>query len=51
MSTSGNTSQFHIPKEIEHTLKTLENAGFKAYLIGGCSRDLFIGKTPKDWDP
>ena len=50
MSTSGNTSQFHIPKEIEHTLKTLENAGFKAYLIGGCSRDLFIGKTPKDWD-
>ena len=30
--------------------KTLENTGFEAYLVGGCVRDLVIGKKPKDWD-
>ena len=31
-------------------IKTLKNKGFEAYLIGGCVRDLFLGKKPKDWD-
>lgn len=39
-----------IPKEVQHVADTLENAGFEAYLVGGCVRDLLIGKTPKDWD-
>jgi len=30
--------------------KVLKDAGYKAYLVGGCVRDLFLGKTPKDWD-
>lgn len=30
--------------------KKLQNAGFKAYLVGGCVRDLFMGTIPKDWD-
>jgi len=30
--------------------ETLENNGFEAYLVGGCTRDLFLGKIPKDWD-
>lgn len=25
-------------------------AGFEAYLVGGCVRDLILGKTPKDFD-
>jgi tRNA nucleotidyltransferase (CCA-adding enzyme) len=39
-----------IPKEVQHVADTLENRGFEAYLVGGCVRDLIIGKQPKDWD-
>lgn len=28
----------------------LQNAGFKAYIVGGAVRDLLIGHTPKDFD-
>lgn len=28
----------------------LENAGFEAHLVGGCVRDLMMGRPPKDWD-
>jgi len=39
-----------IPKEISEVADTLEAAGFEAYLVGGCVRDLILGRTPKDWD-
>jgi len=39
-----------IPKEITDIIETLEKAGFEAFLVGGCTRDIFLGKTPKDWD-
>ncbi len=39
-----------IPKEVSHVTETLEKAGFEAYLVGGCVRDLVIGREPKDWD-
>jgi len=28
----------------------LQEAGFEAYLVGGCVRDLFLDKKPKDFD-
>lgn len=41
-------------KEIdENTLKVLyrlRGQGFKAYLVGGCVRDLLLNRTPKDFD-
>lgn len=40
----------HIPKEVSHVTETLEKAGFEAYLVGGCTRDLLLGRKPKDWD-
>lgn len=43
-------TQADIPKEVHTVAKTLEEGGFQAYLVGGCVRDLMIGKTPKDWD-
>ena len=43
-------SQAQIPAEVITVAQTLENAGFAAYLVGGCTRDLLIGRTPKDWD-
>ncbi|MES3032069.1 MAG: HDIG domain-containing metalloprotein [Patescibacteria group bacterium] len=39
-----------IPKEVSHVTDVLEQAGFEAYLVGGCVRDLILGKEPKDWD-
>ncbi len=39
-----------IPVEIANTVKDLERAGFEAYLVGGCVRDIFLGRKPKDWD-
>lgn len=31
-------------------LYRLKNAGFKAYLVGGCVRDILLGMKPKDFD-
>ncbi|QQR64687.1 HD domain-containing protein [Candidatus Kaiserbacteria bacterium] len=39
-----------IPKGVQHVADILESHGFEAYLVGGCVRDLLIGKQPKDWD-
>lgn len=38
------------PREIVEILTALQDAGFEAYLVGGCVRDLLMGKTPADWD-
>lgn len=43
-------TQKNIPKEVLFVAETLETKGFSAYLVGGCVRDLLIGRTPKDWD-
>ena len=39
-----------IPEEVQAIANTLETGGFEAYLVGGCVRDLLLGKRPKDWD-
>ena len=39
-----------IPIEITNIVETMKKAGFQAYLVGGCARDIFLGRTPKDWD-
>ena len=28
----------------------LKSAGFQAYLVGGCVRDMLLGREPKDYD-
>jgi len=39
-----------IPSYVTRVTETLSKAGFEAYIVGGCVRDLLIGRTPKDWD-
>ena len=39
-----------IPSYVTHVTETLEKAGFEAFIVGGCVRDLMLGRTPKDWD-
>ncbi len=40
----------NIPPTVANILNTLNNKGYPAYLVGGCVRDLLLGKKPKDWD-
>lgn len=39
-----------VPQAILEVHGRLREAGFEAYLVGGCVRDLLIGRNPKDWD-
>lgn len=39
-----------IPHEVRGVGEALEQAGFEAYLVGGCVRDLIVDRVPKDWD-
>ena len=42
--------QYSVPDEVRRVTEALRTEGFEAYLVGGCVRDLLIGRTPKDWD-
>lgn len=33
-----------------YLLSRLNQAGYRAYVVGGCVRDLLMGNTPGDWD-
>lgn len=39
-----------VPDEVRTLCNTLRTNGFEAYLVGGCVRDLVLGREPKDWD-
>lgn len=39
-----------VPQEILDVHETMTKAGYQSYLVGGCVRDLLIGREPKDWD-
>ncbi len=39
-----------IPKDVRSVLLNLQVHGHQAYLVGGCVRDLVIGRVPHDWD-
>ena len=41
---------YSVPDEVKVVSEGLRKAGFEAYLVGGCVRDLIIGREPKDWD-
>ena len=39
-----------VPQEVLDVHSRLRKAGFEAYLVGGCVRDLLLNREPKDWD-
>ena len=39
-----------IDPDADRVVRKLTRAGYKAYLVGGCVRDLLVGKKPKDFD-
>ncbi|MGH8550360.1 MAG: polynucleotide adenylyltransferase PcnB [Methylococcales bacterium] len=43
-------SRSQISDEALKVLNRLKQSGFQAYLVGGCVRDLLLGREPKDFD-
>ncbi|HRG96857.1 MAG TPA: polynucleotide adenylyltransferase PcnB [Polyangiaceae bacterium] len=39
-----------LDQDAARVVRRLEKAGFQAYLVGGCVRDLLLEKNPKDFD-
>ncbi len=39
-----------IPEEVRALLARLEAAGYEAWVVGGCVRDMLRGALPSDWD-
>lgn len=40
----------HIPGGVSALCETLRRAGYEACPVGGCVRDLLLGRVPEDWD-
>lgn len=40
----------NLPCEVKLILSRLKEAGYQAYLVGGCVRDYFMGNSPHDFD-
>ena len=45
-----NKLQITPPAPVQTALATLCDAGFEAYIVGGCVRDALRGAAPHDWD-
>ncbi|MBR0385759.1 MAG: HDIG domain-containing protein [Erysipelotrichaceae bacterium] len=39
-----------LPDDVSFIIKTLNQHGFDAFVVGGCVRDLLLNKEPKDYD-
>ncbi|MGB4658294.1 MAG: CCA tRNA nucleotidyltransferase [Mobilitalea sp.] len=42
--------KFKIPEKVNHIIELLMQNGYEAYAVGGCVRDMVIGREPEDWD-
>ncbi len=42
--------KYQLPPKVKETLEKLKKAGFEAYIVGGCVRDLLLKRETKDWD-
>ena len=43
-------NRYIVPPRLRGLLEQLESRGFEAYIVGGAVRDIFLGKTPFDFD-
>ncbi len=42
--------RIHIPDKVNRIIEQLTKNGYEAYAVGGCVRDIMLGRTPEDWD-
>lgn len=50
MTKAAKEEKIQPPEVVAAVCKTLVERGFEAYLVGGCVRDMMLGRGPKDWD-
>lgn len=48
--TEASKVKISVPRKAKYIIETIRNAGFEAYVVGGCVRDSILGKEPEDWD-
>ena len=41
---------WELPAQVHSALDRLHAAGYEAYIVGGCVRDLLLGRVPEDYD-
>jgi tRNA nucleotidyltransferase (CCA-adding enzyme) len=41
---------FRIPQKVNDIIEELMQHGYEAYAVGGCVRDMVLGREPEDWD-
>lgn len=39
-----------LPEKAKYIIDTITQAGYEAYIVGGCVRDAILGRKPEDWD-
>lgn len=42
--------EIKIPAHAEKIIRKLNESGHEAYVVGGCVRDMLLGREPEDWD-
>ncbi len=45
-----NGLKIKVAKPVLEIIKTLNDNGYEAYVVGGCVRDSVLGRKPEDWD-
>lgn len=42
--------KIQLPRDVDYIIKELQSNGYEAYAVGGCVRDVILGREPEDWD-
>lgn len=42
--------KIRLPRAVEEIIVRINEAGYEAYIVGGCVRDTLLQKEPNDWD-
>lgn len=40
----------YLPRDVKWIIDTFYECGYEAYAVGGCVRDMILGREPEDWD-
>lgn len=46
----GTGMKIKLPQAVEEIIGRINDAGYEAYIVGGCVRDTLLHKEPNDWD-